>query len=289
MLAVFSRTPASRSTLETIRAIADMLAQAVQRVHGRTTVRQNDACLTEAQRLRHSGPISARSTTLRRLNPQSRFSGPLCSLSSVNEKSWPGRTGRLTSKGSPLVTARSRQVAPGQVMRRLSAFPGRPVNISLPPARSVAEGGRSSEPVQGTILALRRCSVRSGDLKAAPFPPNTRTASILGTASRIHSPRPSVQRRFGDYRLGHFHAGLTRHGERWESGSRQRPDGSNGCEAPVAMYDRLLAHGDGAPSSWAPRCLCRAPRRVRPARTGLHGAIRARSLAFSWSAPGARG
>jgi GAF domain-containing protein len=51
VLAIFSRASMSRMTLDTLRTIADMLAQAVVRVHGKTALRQSEAFLTEAQRL----------------------------------------------------------------------------------------------------------------------------------------------------------------------------------------------------------------------------------------------
>jgi DNA-binding CsgD family transcriptional regulator len=51
VLAMFSRTTMSRRTLDTLRTIADMLAQAVDRVHGKTSLRRSEAFLTDAQRL----------------------------------------------------------------------------------------------------------------------------------------------------------------------------------------------------------------------------------------------
>lgn len=50
-LAMFSRAAMSRTTLDTIRTIADMLAEAVGRVHRKTRLRQSEAFPTEAQRL----------------------------------------------------------------------------------------------------------------------------------------------------------------------------------------------------------------------------------------------
>jgi DNA-binding NarL/FixJ family response regulator len=52
VLAMFSRSTMSRTTLDTLRTLADMLAQAVERVHGKRVPRQSDAQLTETQRLR---------------------------------------------------------------------------------------------------------------------------------------------------------------------------------------------------------------------------------------------
>jgi len=51
VLAMFSRAEMSRTTLNTLRTIANMLAQAVERVPGRTALRQSEAFLNEAQRL----------------------------------------------------------------------------------------------------------------------------------------------------------------------------------------------------------------------------------------------
>jgi len=51
VLAMFSRTTMSRATLNTLRTIAGMLAQAVDRVHGKTPLRLSEAFLTDAQRL----------------------------------------------------------------------------------------------------------------------------------------------------------------------------------------------------------------------------------------------
>jgi DNA-binding CsgD family transcriptional regulator len=51
VLAMFSWTPMSRTTLGTLRRIAEMLAQAVGRAHGRTAHHKSGAALTEDQRL----------------------------------------------------------------------------------------------------------------------------------------------------------------------------------------------------------------------------------------------
>jgi DNA-binding NarL/FixJ family response regulator len=51
VLAMFSRAAMSRATLDTVRTIADMLAEAVERFHGKVRLRQSEALLTEAQRL----------------------------------------------------------------------------------------------------------------------------------------------------------------------------------------------------------------------------------------------
>ena len=51
VLAMFSQAALSRRTLDSLRTIADMLAQAVVRVHGKTALHQSEALLTEAQRL----------------------------------------------------------------------------------------------------------------------------------------------------------------------------------------------------------------------------------------------
>ena len=51
VLAMFSRAAMSRTTLGTLRTIAEMLAEAVERAHGKRTLHQSEAFLTEAQRL----------------------------------------------------------------------------------------------------------------------------------------------------------------------------------------------------------------------------------------------
>ena len=51
VVAMFSRGAMSRTTLDTLHAIADMLAQAVGRVRGRTADRPSERSETEAQRL----------------------------------------------------------------------------------------------------------------------------------------------------------------------------------------------------------------------------------------------
>jgi DNA-binding CsgD family transcriptional regulator len=51
VLAMFSQAALSRRTLDSLRTIADMLAQAAVRVHGKTALHQSEALLTEAQRL----------------------------------------------------------------------------------------------------------------------------------------------------------------------------------------------------------------------------------------------
>ena len=51
VLAVFSRMTISRATLETLRTIADMLAQAVGRTHGNKSLRRSEAFPNEAERL----------------------------------------------------------------------------------------------------------------------------------------------------------------------------------------------------------------------------------------------
>jgi DNA-binding CsgD family transcriptional regulator len=72
VLAMFSRARMSRATLGTVRTIADMLAEAVERAHGKTAFRQGETFRSETQRL------SALLGTIRRaidhspaaLNPQ---------------------------------------------------------------------------------------------------------------------------------------------------------------------------------------------------------------------------
>jgi DNA-binding CsgD family transcriptional regulator len=51
VLAMFSRTPMSPSTLETLCTIADMLGGAVEPAHGTSALRRSEAFLTESERL----------------------------------------------------------------------------------------------------------------------------------------------------------------------------------------------------------------------------------------------
>ena len=51
VLAMFSRAAMGRTTLDTLRTIADMLAQAVERLPGKTALRHGEAFSTESQRL----------------------------------------------------------------------------------------------------------------------------------------------------------------------------------------------------------------------------------------------
>lgn len=52
VLAMFSRATMSRATLDTVRTISDMLAEAVERAHGKTAFRERGVFLSETQRLR---------------------------------------------------------------------------------------------------------------------------------------------------------------------------------------------------------------------------------------------
>ena len=128
VLAMFSRAAMSRTTLDTLRSIGDMLAQAVERTHGKAASRRGEAFLTEAERL------SNLLGTLRRavrhspaaLNPQMQVLRDRYASLSRRERDVMALvvTGRLNKQvggqlGISEITVKAHR---GQVMRKMKAL-----------------------------------------------------------------------------------------------------------------------------------------------------------------------